>query len=245
MTEERDPKVSKRYRGLGREEPPRDLDERILAASRRPASAGRYRWAGPLAAAAVLVLAVGVALHVEREEPKETVARVDAPKPAQPAAAPPAAFTPDPKPKEPSREMRARPESRAAPPPRMEDARRERVPDELAQKREQPAPGAPAASDEANAAAAVAAASEARAQAEVAARRDAQTGSRAAQAAPPAPVAALAKAQQSPEQWLDRISQLRRDGKHDEADRQLAEFRRAYPDYRLSEEMKAKVEKRQ
>jgi TolA-binding protein len=56
-------------------------------------------------------------------------------------------------------------------------------------------------------------------------------------------VAALAKAQQSPEQWLERIVQLRREGKHDEADRQLTEFRRAYPEYRLSEETKAKVER--
>src|SRR6185503_4385632 len=117
MTEERDPKVSKRYRGLGREEPPRDVDERILAASRRATSAGRHRWAASLAAAAVLVLAVGVALHVERNQPKEdVVARAEPAKPAPPAAPVPA-FTPDPKPQEPSREMRARPQSRAAPAP--------------------------------------------------------------------------------------------------------------------------------
>ena len=54
---------------------------------------------------------------------------------------------------------------------------------------------------------------------------------------------ALAKAQEPPETWLERIAQLRREGKNEEADRQLAEFRRAYPDYRLSEELKAKVER--
>ena len=228
MTEERDPKVSKRYRGLGREEPPRDVDERILAASRRATSAGRHRWAASLAAAAVLVLAVGVALHVERNQPKEdVVARAEPAKPAPPAAPVPA-FTPDPKPQEPSREMRARPQSRAAPAPapapqaapapRMEDARRERSPDELARTE--------------------AAASEARANSEIAARRDAQKPAAQAGARPE-----LAKAQQSPEQWLERIAQLRREGKQEEADRQLAEFGRAYPDYRYSDEMKAKVER--
>jgi hypothetical protein len=44
-------------------------------------------------------------------------------------------------------------------------------------------------------------------------------------------------------EWLERIAELRKQGKHEEADKALAEFRRAYPDYRLSEEMRAKVEK--
>src|SRR6266705_3475055 len=37
MTDERDPKVSRRYRELGAEEPPTELDAGILAASRRAA----------------------------------------------------------------------------------------------------------------------------------------------------------------------------------------------------------------
>jgi len=37
---------------------------------------------------------------------------------------------------------------------------------------------------------------------------------------------------------------LRRQGKHEEADKALAEFRRAYPDYRISEAMLEKVEKK-
>jgi TolA-binding protein len=36
---------------------------------------------------------------------------------------------------------------------------------------------------------------------------------------------------------------LRRQGKHDEADKALAEFRRRYPDYRIAEEMLKKVER--
>jgi hypothetical protein len=52
-----------------------------------------------------------------------------------------------------------------------------------------------------------------------------------------------ARAPASPEQWLQGIADLRRQGRHEEADKALAEFRRAYPDYRISEPMLEKVEK--
>jgi hypothetical protein len=66
-----------------------------------------------------------------------------------------------------------------------------------------------------------------------------------APAAPAATASALAGVAPSPEQWLQGIADLRRQGRHEEADRELAEFRKRYPDYRLSDEMKAKVERRQ
>src|SRR5882762_9931705 len=47
----------------------------------------------------------------------------------------------------------------------------------------------------------------------------------------------------SPEAALERIAELRRQGKHDEADKALAEFRRRYPDYRIAAEMRKKVER--
>jgi hypothetical protein len=48
----------------------------------------------------------------------------------------------------------------------------------------------------------------------------------------------------SPELWLEQIAELRKHGKHEEADKALAEFRKRYPDYRISDEVKAKVEKK-
>ena len=48
----------------------------------------------------------------------------------------------------------------------------------------------------------------------------------------------------SPERWLEQIAQLRKQGKHEEADKALAEFRKQYPDYRLTDEMRAKVERK-
>ena len=78
MADERDPKVTRRYGELGAEEPPRALDQSILAAARRAvdqshaplvAPAGRHRWYFPLAAAAILVLVVAVTVQIERQQP--------------------------------------------------------------------------------------------------------------------------------------------------------------------------------
>ena len=65
----------------------------------------------------------------------------------------------------------------------------------------------------------------------------------------PASVAAGARvasvtAERTPDAELDRIARLRAAGRHEEADKALAEFRKRYPDYRLTDEMKAKVERR-
>src|SRR3981189_471742 len=77
MTDERDPKVSQRYRELGADEPPTELDAEILAASRRAAETrlaplvpptGRRRWYFPVAAAAIIALSVAVTLHMERQQ---------------------------------------------------------------------------------------------------------------------------------------------------------------------------------
>jgi TolA-binding protein len=49
---------------------------------------------------------------------------------------------------------------------------------------------------------------------------------------------------EAPLPWLQRIAELRRQGKHEEADRELAEFRKRYPDYKIPEAVLEKVERR-
>ena len=58
------------------------------------------------------------------------------------------------------------------------------------------------------------------------------------------PRLAASSAVASPERLLERIAELRKEGRHDEADKALAEFRQRYPDYRISEEMLQKVERK-
>jgi hypothetical protein len=221
-----EPKISERYRELPREEPPRALDEKILAASRRAVEArpaplvaptGRRRWYFPVAAAAVITLAVAVTLHVQHDRPGEEVDAVsppmkvqEVPKAEAPRQAPSrearrdtsagAGFTPDPKP--------------AAPAPAPEPA----APEPEAQKRSS---------------------------------ADSQRAPAAAPAEAPRAAGARSEASrmmgqvESPEQALERIARLRETGRHEEADKALAEFRKRYPDYRLSDEVRAKVERRQ
>ena len=71
-----------------------------------------------------------------------------------------------------------------------------------------------------------------------------------ARAAAPTPARAAADrlasaaAVASPEQWLQGIADLRRQGRHEEAERQLAEFRKRYPDYRIPDAIGGTMEKR-
>ena len=142
---DRDAELSRRYRELAREEPPRALDDAILAAARREvesrpaplvAPTGRRRWFVPVAAAAVIVLSAVVTLHVQREQPDAElgapqIATVpQARKDDAPAAAPPAQMreeqlaasrAKEAEPRERVEEVKAQPERRqrqAAPAPK-------------------------------------------------------------------------------------------------------------------------------
>jgi hypothetical protein len=258
MTDDDD--ISRRYRELPREEPPRHLDDAIRAAARRavhtrPAPlvvpTGRQRWYFPLAAAAIIVLAVAVTMHVERERPDLEVAEApaaapppsasreeQAAAPAQAPAEPERRFTPDPRPA-PSHDLRAQRDAEpladlqkaqkpAAPPPPQdavsgvrESARADAGAKPLGEIQQAPSPAPEAPMRE-----------EARARA-----------SAAPDKVRPMAGALGAFAYTSPEQWLQGIADLRRQGRHEEADKALAEFRRAYPDYKISEAMLEKVQK--
>jgi hypothetical protein len=199
---ERDARVSGAYRGLGREEPPPELDAAILAASRRR----RSRWAVPVSVAAVVVLAVGVTLRVQMEERKGAEEITLSPQVMQ---APPSAAAP------------ARQEVRDAAPPVPRSAPRAR---EAAPGADAPQVGAVRGLD---------------ASGQMSGRPE--SAEPAARASAGVAVGKITAAPQTPEQWLERIARLRDAGKAREADESLAEFRKRYPDYRISEAMRARV----
>ena len=215
-----DPKVSERYRELPREEPPRALDDAILAASRRAVKAhpaplvaptGRRRWYFPVAAAAVIVLAVAVVAHVEREQPDTETLTPSAT--VQETPPPPTV------------------EERKAEAPRAEAPRRARKP---AAQPFTPDPRADSAAPVPAAPAPAAQAERSEAAGAMAGARDSRAESRTMRAS----------VEQDPDAELERIAKLRAAGRHEAADRALKDFRRRHPDYRLTDEMRAKVEKR-
>jgi hypothetical protein len=200
---ERDAKVSAGYRALGGGEPPRALDEAILAASRRSPT----RWRVPLSVAAVLVLAVGVTLRMLPQRPDaESVALapqvMETPRPAASAPAPAEQPTPA-----------ARAKAAADVAPAGAPAER-RIRAEVAAKPTTPAPALAQESGRAGVAADAARPAGGPA-----------TGSMVA--------AKMADATLTPEAWLARIAELRKEGRQREADESLAEFRKRYPDYKI------------
>jgi hypothetical protein len=193
-------KVSQRYRDLGPAEPPRHVDEAILAASRRAAEmhpaplvppTGRRQWYFPLAAAAVIVLAVAVTWHMQVEEPDPygTIASAPAPQPAREAA-----------------------------------EERKQAQEFLGKREAQPAAPAAAPSP-----------------AEKPFRQDAarEQADMAASRAEPrmreAPALGSMAVAEPPEKTIERIVELRKQGKHEEADKLLEAFRKRYPEYKVPE----------
>jgi hypothetical protein len=237
MAETRDPQLSQHYRDLEPLEPPGELDQAILAAAQRAAAPRRRRWYYSLAAAAVLVFAVALTLQIEHERPDAESASQDGAsrlrlsrelrgeiKPAErPAESKPAKVAP------PSAETNLAPAASApAAPARRADAAPTRS---EARNAEATAP-APAPPPEPA----------------IQLRREMAIAPQYAPAPPAAQSAmqsaAPAAARESPERWLDRIAELRSRGRHAEADKELAEFRRTYPNYRLSDLMRQRVEGR-
>ena len=218
MAEEHDPKISQHYRELGSEEPPRELDQAILSAADRGSDrphaplvtpVGRHRWYYAFGAAAILVLAVAVTVQIERQQPDaESAPAAPAPQPRkdEPALkAPPA-----PPVEQPAEQALPQRRKEAAPPVSQDRPKPQAMPSKRA-----PEAAAPSAAPEPAAAP----------------RSEARTMQ--------APVAGAGMADQAqaetPERWLERIVQLRKEGRTEEAAKQLAEFRKRYPDYKIPE----------
>lgn len=243
MADERDPKLSKHYRELEPLEPPAALDQKVLDMARDAARealeshaplvtpAGRHRWYYSLAAAAVLVFAVALTLHLDRERPDPEAipsasvrGEIKQPAKTEPQRPQPA-FAPDPQP-------RARRDAVPASPAPAEQAERVRA--------ERSAASADAVRAQAEARAAREAAASAQQQAANAEKlvgTAKQQTSASRLAAGPA-----AAAPENPDRWLERIAELRSRGRHADADRELANFRKAYPNYQLSNVMRERVE---
>jgi hypothetical protein len=216
---EHDSELSAIYRESPREEPGAKIDAAILAAAHREVKAKPRRlvarsWGIPLSAAAVLVLSATLTLMVLYEP--------DAP---QRIASPPASEAPAAKQVQPGDDER----------------RREAVSDKSEKKAEMPA--APTASPERDAQASKARSDDARFEAtppresqDKASESESQRAELAGALPRSAPqdqedTASARVKEETPEQWLARIEKLRAEGKIEEAQKSLAEFKKRYPDY--------------
>ncbi|MEK7877399.1 MAG: hypothetical protein AAB325_14550 [Pseudomonadota bacterium] len=253
---ERDARLTALYRAAAREEPPPALDDAIRAAARRAVSSRPQRvssrfvrsWRVPLSIAAVMLLTVSL-VTVMREEAPEVMLPPGGVRPlgeadhmqAGPVLDAGESATAVPKTVEPHAQRSDRVglkppartgssgigfrDNRISPDPAA-GSRKDRVAAEAVTRTPAPAP-VPAAIPELAAGAAMREPSRAR----VAAAPAAQPS-----ASPPASQIAgtiLPRADLPPEKWLERIEQLRRQGKLEAARTSLAEFRKRYPDYEL------------
>jgi outer membrane biosynthesis protein TonB len=260
---ERDETVSRRYREAAKEEPPASLDAKILASARAAVAPKRFaqRWAVPVSLAAVLVLAVGVTLRMQQEQPGiETRVPLDAATPAPVRAIPvPAPAQPAPPPERQAQTDKPQEAKRIAT-PKLEEKRAKVMADrqepvaapqaattaEASVQAPEPAPrpqaftqsqSAPVATQSSPPAASPApAAAAARAPAPITALRASKREDSA--------VGQLAKEQDARERELERIARLRTDGRNTEADEALRRFRTENPDYRIPDAMWEKVRPR-
>jgi hypothetical protein len=219
--------VARRYRDLPREEPPAALDVAIRAAARARASRrGLRHWYFPAAAAAIVVLAVAVAWQVERNKPEFVVATAPAESKLRKERVAPAPQS------VPEREEQAKPDRKERAKPETKPEPRAFARSKVQPAREAPAEQAvpqPQASD--------------RLESANAARPASRAAGVRADASAPRPLGSLGL-DEAPEPWLKRIAELRRQGKHDEADEALAEFRKRYPQYAIPQAMLEKVERK-
>jgi hypothetical protein len=255
-----DEKLKAAYSALPREEPRAATDAAILDASRRALARPRAsrRWAGPVSIAAVLVLAFGVTLHMaEEKSPVDSPDLYGAPPPAV-VPEPSRAVVPESPPpraaEKPAEPVVAQKQKKVAPVPpakpdrnearafqeRDKSLRDEAVTQPESERKDMqpklqaaPAEGSLAKESNVRQAPSPAAAPAARMKREAFAPQA------------PAGIRALdAHALDEPTRELEAIAKLRVEGRHEEADKALEEFRRKRPDYRIPEAMWERVKPR-
>jgi hypothetical protein len=225
--------LSRAYAATARDEPAAALDDAILAKARRAAqskpgahSSSRH-WSQWVAVAATLVVTASLVVLMDAEPPQVGAL---AP-PARDGALAPAAPTPT----EALQEVEVAPaiaaqkQEKPASSGKLDRAARDQPSEQHSREREHPASPAPP-SDEVAKAAAPAAASNA---------SGAALGERRSLQAAESVTRNLvdpgsAKKDESPEAWLVRIAELRKQGRSKEAEESLAEFRKRYPDYPIA-----------
>jgi len=247
MTERDDDELLRRYRALGTEAPSASADAAILAASRRALRARPLpRWAVPVSIAAVLVLALGLVLEMQREAPDAGMpvqtrgAPASAPEPVEPAPpAPPAESVAPAAPAAPAAPVA--PSAAARAPALQQRVEKSHAPAKAEAKHVAPAPRA--AEARVQEAPAAGAAPQPAAPAVPASALDAASRANVAPAAAPQ-AAKRALAVDPLQRELERIARLREEGRQDEADAALAAFERAHPDYRIEPAMWDRVRRR-
>lgn len=227
------------YRTAAQEAPSPGLDARILAAARNAATPPReaastpvpkswaQRWRIPVALAATVLMTSTLTLLVREHgvDGDETMMPRQAPAARKSEAAAPAAST-----------APAAPASIAPAAPAREDRGEANTAKDQLADRPREEPRYPPQSDRAAEHAAPPVAESA---AGAAAMRSAPASARANASAESAARPALSGTlERSPEQWLEEIRQLRREGRAAEAEARLAEFRKRYPQFLLPEDLK-------
>ncbi len=229
-----DSELSRAYKEAAGEKPPAALDAAILQEARRAVDHGgrvargpfARTWLVPASLAAVLLLTVGLVTFVSRESG-------EAP---SPAGAPRRALEAD---RLQSQQPRSKLEAQAPAAPLAEEPAlmmQQKVP---AEKKAAPAPPPAKMRTDAPASvtpAMVPAESTERMRARDEVGRQSKEDKR--EQRPPAALTATEMRALSPEEWLERIVQLRDQGKHDEADTSLAAFKKRYPDYPIEKFLK-------
>ena len=243
MTEPRqdlppDPQISRLYREHAVGEPADIIDQRILAAARqavsntRPQGARRngwwQRWRMPLSLATTVMLTVMLVLLVERQPTELSIApgREKEAVESKQKRAEPAAISPVP--------------AKAVQVPASPPVQKILPKAQVGQSERDRSGASNRATDQAVAAPSPSTMAESASPAEATVSGEMRAAP-ALSAVPPAAAPLLksrADNSPSPAVWLEDIRALRTAGKTEEAERQLREFRLAYPDYLLPEEFR-------